>query len=208
MDRVTSVQNCIGVLGGTFDPVHLGHLILAEEALFQLGLDVILFLITPFPPHKTEQEITHLDHRLPMLELAIEDNPNFCVSRVDIDRQPPHYAVDSLEIIRKLYPQSKIFYLMGGDSLRDLPRWHQPEQFIHACDGIGVMRRRIEEGTLEELCQFFPALQEKIVFLTAPQFDISSREIRNRVSLGLPFRYFLPPSVYAYILSHGLYQGK
>ncbi|MFN3308071.1 MAG: nicotinate-nucleotide adenylyltransferase [Anaerolineales bacterium] len=208
MGRVTLVQNRIGILGGTFDPIHLGHLILAEEALYQLRLDVILFLITPFPPHKTEQEITHLGHRLKMLDLAIESNPYFRVSRVDIDRQPPHYAVDSLEIIRKLSPQSKIFYLMGGDSLRDLPRWHRAEQFVHVCDGIGVMRRRIEGETFTDLFQPFPELQEKVVFLTAPQFDISSREIRNRVSLGLPFRYFLPPSVYAYILSQGLYQGK
>lgn len=201
-----SYPNRIGILGGTFDPIHLGHLILAEEGLYQLGLDFILFLLTPFPPHKTGQRITPLQHRLAMLELAIGDNPFFQVSRVDIERLPPHYAVDSVKIIRASYPQAKVYYLMGGDSLRDLPSWHQPELFIHSCDGIGVMRRRGESKSLRDISQFLPEIQDKVIFLTAPQFDVSSREIRRRISNHLPFRYFLPPSVYKYIIENGLYR--
>ncbi|MCX8063467.1 MAG: nicotinate-nicotinamide nucleotide adenylyltransferase, partial [Anaerolineales bacterium] len=149
---------------------------------------------------------TPLEHRWKMLALAIADNPLFTLSRVDIDRSPPHYAVDSVKIIKTLYPLAKIYYLMGGDSLRDLPRWHQPEQFINACDGIGVMRRGIEKDPLEELSQTLLGIRDKTIFLNAPQFDISSREIRQRVYKGLPFRYFLPSSVYRYILEKGLYR--
>lgn len=206
MDRITSSQKRIGIFGGTFDPVHLGHLILAEEALFQLKLDTIKFLITPSPPHKAEQEITLLDHRLKMLELAIGDNPSFQVSCVDLDRPPPHYAVDSMKILKAIYPQARIYYLMGEDSLNDLPRWHQPERFIRFCDGIGVMRRKIEGNVLGAVGRLFPELQDKVFFLTAPLFDISSREIRRRASQGLPFRYFLPPSVYSYITENGIYR--
>lgn len=206
MGRIVSPENRIGILGGTFDPVHLGHLILAEEAHYQLKLDSILFLLTPFPPHKTDQEITHLEHRLSMLNLAVADNPFFQISRVDIDRPPPHFAVDSLKIIRSEYPQARLYYLMGGDSLRDLPHWYQPEQFIRSCDGIGVMCRRVEGDSFEEVNHLLPGIKDKVIFLTAPQFDISSRDIRRRISNGLPFRYFLPHPVYSYIVEQGLYR--
>lgn len=205
MGRVTSAKNRIGILGGTFDPVHLGHLILAEEALFQLRLERVLFLLTPFPPHKTDHEITSLSHRLKMLDLAIRDHPSFEVSYVDIDRPPPHYAADSLLLIRESYSQAKVFYLMGGDSLRDLPRWHEPRRFLQQCDGIGVMRRTIDGDSFSELERELPEIEQKVIFLNAPRFDISSREIRQRVANGLPFRYFLPPLVYQYILDTGLY---
>lgn len=205
MGRVIAVQNRIGVLGGTFDPLHLGHLILAEEALFRLALDCVLFLLTPCPPHKTDQEITPLDHRLKMLKLAIRDQPAFEISRVDIDRSPPHYAADSLIRIREIYPQAKVFYLMGEDSLRDLIYWHEPGRFLQQCDGIGVMRRVIDSDSLVDLQRMFPGTEQKVIFLEAPRFDISSREIRQRVAQGLPFRYFLPQAVYQYILRTGLY---
>ncbi|PWH18280.1 MAG: nicotinate (nicotinamide) nucleotide adenylyltransferase [Anaerolineae bacterium] len=206
MGRVIENTNRIGILGGTFDPLHLGHLILAEEALFQLALSRVFFLLTPCPPHKIDQEITAVEHRLKMLELAIRDQAAFQISRVDLDRPPPHYAVDSLKIIRKNNPKAKLFYLMGEDSLRDLTKWHDPLRFVQQCDGIGVMRRAIDDGTLVELDQALPGIKPKIIFLTAPRFDISSREIRKRVAQGLPFRYFLPPAVYDYIEENGLYR--
>ncbi len=196
----------IGILGGTFDPPHLGHLILAEEAFIQLELDLVLFLITPFPPHKTDIDITPLDHRLKMLELAIRDNTHFSISSVDIDRSPPHYAVDSLLILRGSYPEARIYYLMGWDSLCDLPHWYQPELFLMRCDGIGVMQRAINEASYCALEEKLPGIQQKVIFLNAPRFDISSREIRQRVERGLPFRYFLPESVYKYIQAQKLYR--
>lgn len=202
-----AVRNRIGILGGTFDPLHLGHLILAEEALFRLALDCVLFLLTPSPPHKTGQEITPLNHRLKMLELSIRDQPAFEISRVDIDRPPPHYAADSLLLIKEIYPQARVFYLMGEDSLQDLSHWHEPGRFLQQCDGIGVMRRVIDGDSLVELERMFPGIEQKVIFLKAPRFDISSREIRQRVAQGMPFRYFLPPAVYQYILRTGLYRA-
>lgn len=184
----------IGILGGTFDPVHLGHLILAEEALFQIELDWILFLLTPFPPHKTDRVITDLNHRYEMLNRAIRGNPSFKISRIDIDRPPPHYAVDSLQILRQLFPQASLYYLMGEDSLRDLPRWHEPHRFLQLCDGIGVMRRTIDTGSFSELESSLPAVREKVVFLTAPRFDISSREIRQRIAQACPIAISYPLS--------------
>lgn len=207
MDRVIAARNRIGILGGTFDPLHLGHLILAEEARYGLALDCVLFLLTPCPPHKNDQEITPLDHRLKMLKLSIRDQPAFEISRVDIDRSPPHYAADSLLFIRELYPQARLFYLMGEDSLRDLIHWHEPARFLQQCDGIGVMRRVINNDSLVELERVFPGIEQKVFFLKAPRFDISSREIRQRVAQGMPFRYFLPPPVYQYILRTGLYRA-
>lgn len=207
MGRVIAARNRIGILGGTFDPLHLGHLILAEEALFHLALDCVLFLLTPCPPHKTSQEITPLDHRLKMLKLSIWDQPAFEISRVDIDRAPPHYAADSLLLIKQIYPQARVFYLMGEDSLRDLIHWHEPERFLQQCDGIGVMRRAVDNDSLVELERVLPGIEQKVIFLKAPRFDISSREIRQRVAQGLPFRYFLSPPVYQYILRTGLYRA-
>ncbi len=206
MGRLSDSGNKIGLLGGTFDPPHLGHLILAEEALVQLGLDFVLFLLTPFPPHKTDQEVSDLIHRLRMLELAIHDNPCFRLSRIDIDRPPPHYAVDTLMIVKEVYRESNVIYLMGEDSLRDLPRWYQPSRFLQNCDGIAVMRRAVNGDPLIDLEDKFSDIHRKVVFLNAPRFDISSREIRQRVLSGLPFRYFLPPLVYQYICEQRLYR--
>ncbi|GAB4472061.1 MAG: nicotinate-nucleotide adenylyltransferase [Anaerolineales bacterium] len=206
MGRVSKATQRIGILGGTFDPVHLGHLILAEEALYQIPLDCVFFLLTPSPPHKTNQEITDVFHRYRMLRYAIANQRAFTISRVDLDRPPPHYAVDSIQILRGAYPRSEIYYLMGEDSLRDLPRWHDAPRFVQVCDGIGVMRRTIDDASYNELEKVLPGVREKVLFLTAPRFDISSREIRQRVATGLPFRYFLPPSVYKYILANGLYR--
>ncbi|MCS6907390.1 MAG: nicotinate-nucleotide adenylyltransferase [Anaerolineales bacterium] len=196
----------VGVLGGTFDPIHFGHLILAEEALFQFELDCVLFLLTPFPPHKAEQTLTSPAHRLKMVELAVQDHPSFEISRVDLDRPPPHYAVDSVRIIRESLCPAEVFYLMGGDSLRDLPKWHEPQKFLQECDGLAVMHRSIEDESVLDLEAQLPGIAGKVNFLTAPRFDISSREIRHRVAYGLPFRYFLPTPVYRYILDNGLYR--
>lgn len=197
----------IGIFGGTFDPPHLGHLILAAEANAQLGLDRLLWVLTPDPPHKQKQSITPLKHRLAMVRLAIDADPQFELSTVDMDRQGPHYAVDTVKIIAEQNPGVKLTYLMGGDSLRDLPLWHRPADFMAACHAIGVMRRPGDAIDLPGLENKFPGLISKVHFVEAPLFDIAAHEIRARVAGGRPFRYFLPPKVYRYIVRHNLY-GK
>jgi nicotinate-nucleotide adenylyltransferase len=195
----------IGIFGGTFDPPHLGHLILASEAHAQLGLDRLLWVVTPDPPHKRSQSIAPLRHRLAMVKHAIEGDPQFELSTVDMDRPGPHYAVDTVGIIANQNPGANLVYLMGGDSLRDLPRWHRPADFLAACDLIGVMRRPGDAIDLPSLENLFPGLTAKVRFVEAPLLDIAAHEIRRRVAEGRPFRYFLPSWVYSYIVKHNLY---
>jgi nicotinate-nucleotide adenylyltransferase len=196
----------IGIFGGTFDPPHLGHLILAAEARAQLGLERLLWVLTPDPPHKQGQSIAPLEQRLEMIKLAISDDPQFEISCVELTRPGPHYALDTVQILAGQNPGVNLVYLMGGDSLRDLPTWHRPNDFVSACHLIGVMRRpgdAVELGVLEER---LPGLTAKVRFVDAPLLEIAAREIRSRIAEGRPFRYFLPERVYEYIDSHGLYR--
>ena len=194
----------IGIFGGTFDPPHLGHLILACETRFQLNLTRLLWILTPVPPHKLDMRITPLEHRLKMLQLAIQDNPHFEVSRVEIERPGPHYAVDTVQIIQGENPAAEIIYLMGGDSLRDLPTWHRPADFVSACHAIGVMRRPGDSIDTAKLEDAVAGLRSKVRFVDAPLLEISSSEIRRRAAKRWPIRYYLPPQVYAYIQEKGL----
>ena len=195
----------IGIFGGTFDPPHLGHLILACEIRSQLKLDRLLWVLTPDPPHKKGRMITALEHRLAMVRLAIEKNPFFELSRVEIDRPGPHYTIETLKILQEENPQARLVYLMGGDSLRDFPTWYRPKEIVELCHEIGVMRRPGDEIDLSELDREIPALRAKLRYVDAPLLEIASSEIRHRAAEGLPIRYYLPERVYAYILEHGLY---
>ena len=198
----------LGVFGGTFDPPHLGHLILAAEAYDQLGLERLLFVVTPDPPHKYGQQISPLEHRFAMLRAAIADNPHLELSRVDIDRPPPHYAVDTALILSRQFPGAELVYLMGGDSLRDLPTWHDPQGFVDAVYSLGVMRRPGDLIDLSGLEELLPGAADKVRFVDAPLLEIASSQIRERVAQGRPFRYYLPPPVYHYILEHRLYRAE
>jgi len=196
----------IGIFGGTFDPPHLGHLILAAEARAQLGLERLLWVLTPDPPHKQDQSIAPLDHRLEMVKLAIANDPQFEISSVELTRPGPHYALDTVLILAGQNPGVNLVYLMGGDSLSDLPHWHRPADFVSACHLIGVMRRPGDTVELAALEKSLPDLRSKVRFVEAPLLDISAREIRRRIAEGRPFRYFLPERVYEYIDEHGLYR--
>lgn len=195
-----------GLLGGTFDPPHIGHLILSAEADAQLGLDRFFWVLTPDPPHKQGQPITALEHRLAMVRLAISNNSRFELSTVEIDRPGPHFALDTIQIIAKQNPSSNLVYIMGGDSLRDLPAWHRPADFVAALKFIGVLRRPGDSIDLTALEKIIPGLSDKVRYIKAPLLDIAAHEIRQRINDGRPFRYFLPPAVYDYILEHNLYQ--
>jgi nicotinate-nucleotide adenylyltransferase len=196
----------VGVFGGTFDPPHLGHLILAAEALDQLHLDRLLWVLTPDPPHKQGQVIRPWTQRLEMVRLATAENPAFEISRVDIDRPSPHYAVDTMHLLAQQLPQVELYYLIGGDSLQDLPSWYRPREFLQACTGLGVMRRPSDSVELHTLEQLLPGISHRIIFFEAPLLDISSSDIRERISAGRPFRYYLSPSVYLYVKDFDLYR--
>ena len=196
----------VGVFGGTFDPPHIAHLILADEARYQLSLDEVLWMLTPNPPHKKGWALTPVDQRLSMLESAIADNPYFTVSRIDVTRPAPQFAVDTMSLLREENPVSKIIYLMGGDSLHDLPTWERPREFVDKCDGLGVLRRPDDDVDLDALTHLLPEITGKIKYVEAPLMKISAREIRRRVKLGLPFRYFVPGSVFEFIQEKNLYR--
>lgn len=196
----------IGIFGGTFDPPHLGHLILACEAHHQLELSRLLWVLTPSPPHKRDQPITAVEHRLNMVRLAIAGNPAFELSRVELDRPGPHYSVDTVRLLRAQRPDAEWIYLMGGDSLADLPRWHRPDELLREVDELGVMRRPDDRIDLQALEAALPGLSRKVRFVEAPLLEIAARQLRQRIAEGRPFRYYVPPVVYQYIQDHGLYR--
>jgi nicotinate-nucleotide adenylyltransferase len=198
-------QERLGIFGGTFDPPHIGHLILAGEAISQLKLTRLLWVLTPIPPHKLNQPITPVERRLDMLNFLIMANQDFELSRVEMDRPGPHYAADTLQILAKQYPTAALVFLMGGDSLRDLPTWHLAPDLVAACHEIGVMRRPGDSINLADLDSQLPGVQSKVRFVEAPLLDIASSEIRRRVGQGKAFRYYLTPEVYEYILLKRLY---
>jgi nicotinate-nucleotide adenylyltransferase len=196
----------IGIFGGTFDPPHLGHLILAAEARRQLNLERVLWVVTPDPPHKTGRAITPLAARLKLVEAAICQDSQFEISRVEIDRPGPHYSVDTVRLLAQMYPLAELFYLMGGDSLHDLPGWIRPRDFLAALAGIGVMRRPQDFVDLPRLERVLPGIIARVHFVDAPLLEISSSSVRERVANGRHFRYFLPERVYTLVEEMGLYR--
>lgn len=195
-----------GVFGGTFDPPHIGHLILAAEVCQQLNLDRLLWVLTPVSPFKRADDLTPLDQRLSMLQLAIADNPKFELSRIEIASPAPYYTVNTMQKLADCYPSASLTLVIGGDSLRDLPRWYRPTDLVAACHEIGVMRRPGETIDLSALEQQVPGTQAKVRFVDAPLLEISSSDIRRRIRKNLSFRYYLSPSVYEYILKNNLYR--
>lgn len=196
----------LGVFGGTFDPPHLGHLILAAEAQSQLHLEKVLFVLTADPPHKRGRQLSPITDRLAMVEAAIKGQHILELSRVEIDRPGPHYAVDTMLLLAKAYQGKGMVYLIGGDSLRDLPNWHSPQDFIAACSAIGVMRRPHTRIDLDDLERALPGLSAKLEFVDAPLLEISSSEIRERAGEGGHYRFYLPGGVYEIIRKRGLYK--
>ena len=196
----------LGLFGGTFDPPHVGHLILASEARSQLDLTRVLWTVTPDPPHKQDQFITSLQHRLAMVRLAIQGDPRFEISDIELNRPGPHYTVDTIRLLAEQNPSAEIVPIIGGDSLHDLPTWHQPKELVYAAHWVGVMRRPGEEPDLKELERELPGISSKVHYVDAPLLEIASREIRSRVASGRPYRYYLPNPVYEYIQQNHLYK--
>jgi nicotinate-nucleotide adenylyltransferase len=196
----------LGIFGGSFDPPHIGHLILAAEALAQLRLSKVLWVVTPDPPHKRGQRLTPLELRLEMVRAAIEDNPAFEISRVEIDRPGPQYAYETVRLLAEQYPGADLVYLIGGDSLRDLPTWRDPQALLAGVAALGVLRRPRSRIDLDRLEAQIPGLSAKVEFIDAPQLEISSSQVRRRAAGGGPFRYYLPEKVYRIICEHHLYR--
>lgn len=196
----------LGLLGGTFNPPHLGHLILGEMAREQLGLERVLFLPAGQPPHKEDETIITPTHRMTMTRLAVGGNPGFAVDNTDADRPAPHHTVTLLPLLAEAYPDYQFWLLLGGDSLRDLPTWHRPGEIV-AQAKLAVLPRpgaTIEWDRLEEAV---PGVRAATNLLEGPSVAISSTRIRAWAAAGRSLRYLVPEAVRTYIGRNGLYQG-
>lgn len=198
-----------GILGGTFDPPHIGHLALAQEAVARLRLDRVWFLPAADPPHKRGRVNTPAHDRAAMVELAIAGNERFGLERADLDRPGPSYTVDTLDILRAHWgPEAWIGFIIGWDMLLYLPEWHDPAGVLARLDALIVARRPgtpDEAGAIARLEAALPGLRERLTPLDAPQLEISSTWLRERVAARLPVRYLTPDPVRAYISQRGLY---
>jgi nicotinate-nucleotide adenylyltransferase len=196
----------LGVLGGTFDPPHVGHLILAEEARMRLQIEKMLFVPAGDPWRKAGQEITPAEHRLAMVRLMLASDPYFEVSTLEVERQGPSYTVDTLEALHQQYgPGLELYFILGEDALYDLPNWKEPARIVSLA-WLAVAPRPPERGwTSADLEAAVPGLSERVVPLPMPTIDISSSALRERARAGLSLRYMVPPDVEEYIRRHGLY---
>ena len=206
MTRSKRPKSRIGVLGGTFDPPHYGHLLLADTARAQLGLDRVLFAPAGQPPHKPAESPSPISHRVALLQAALADvdETAFCLSRVDLDRPGPHFTVDALALLRKAHPAAEIWFLVGGDSLADLVKWRDPTRIV-ALARLGVLTRPGATPDLDRLSSRVPGLKERIDWLIGPSPNISSSALRQRARLGLPLRFLVSPGVEKYVQEHHLY---
>lgn len=196
----------LGIFGGTFDPPHLGHLVLAAEAADQLGLDRVLWVITPDPPHKQAQLIRPVEVRLALLQAALRGLPGFEISLVDVERPGPQYAADTLGLLAQQHPGDELVYLIGGDSLRDLPGWYEPQRLLRQTALLGVMRRPGAALDLGQLERQLPGLKHKLRFIDSPQMDIASRDLRERIRSRRHYRYFVPQAVWELIEANSYYR--
>jgi len=194
----------IGVLGGTFDPIHIGHLVVAEEARIKLGLSEVLFVPAGQPWLKQDRDITPAVHRVEMVHRAIADNPYFKLSTLEVDHPGPSYSVDTLTLLQdQLSGEASLFFILGRDTLAELPLWKEPRKVVQLCRL--VVPPRLGSRDLRHLEKAIPGLLERVIQLDMPVIGISSSEIRQRLAQGLPIRYLVPRGVENYITEQRIY---
>ena len=198
----------IGILGGTFDPIHEGHLLIAESARVCLHLDKVIFIPAGRPWLKSDRRVTSPGHRLAMVELAIRDNPHFEVSDIEIERPGPTYTVDTLsELRRSMAEGTELYLILGMDSIRELVRWHRPDLIFEMCVVVAVSRPGVANVSISELEREFPSSTGRLRIIDGPMVDTSATEIRFNASEDAPL-YGIPDSVRDYIREHALYTER
>ena len=202
--RLDRSQRRVGILGGTFNPPHLGHLVCAQEAHAQLDLDVVLWIPTNVPPHKEAPEDPGGRARLALCEAAIAGDARFEVSRIELERAGPSYTVDTLRLLSDQAPEDELIFIAGGDMARSLPSWREPEQVLSmatfaVAERAGAARHDIAE-------QLRALSDAEVTFFAMPRIDLSSSDVRRRVAEGRPIRYLVPDAVAGEIERQGLYR--
>jgi nicotinate-nucleotide adenylyltransferase len=199
----------IGLLGGTFDPIHYGHLVIAEEVVAVLHLEEMVFIPAGQPPHKSGHSVTAVEHRVAMLELAIASNSHFAISLVDVERLGPSYTVETLQRLREEWGTNvALYFVIGWDSLEELPLWYDPIGILEQLTYLVAVRRPgyVEEpGYIEQLEARLPGIKQRLLVIPVPQLAISATELRQRVAEGRPIKYQTPEAVERYITEHNLY---
>jgi nicotinate-nucleotide adenylyltransferase len=201
------MREAVGIMGGTFDPIHFGHLLAAEEARRCFGLARVIFVPNGVPPHKKQYQVTPAQWRYEMVVLATASNPAFETSRVELDRPGPSYAVDTVQAFRmELGAEAGIYFITGADAMLEILTWREPRRLAEMCEFVAAMRpgydlRRVEEA-------LGPELRERVRWLELPGVDISSTELRRRAGAGESLRYLTAQAVARYIEAKGLYREQ
>ncbi|MDK6292173.1 MULTISPECIES: nicotinate-nucleotide adenylyltransferase [Aerococcus] len=185
----------IGLLGGTFNPIHQGHLMVAEQVYEKLCLDRVDFMPSNLPPHAEHKETIAADKRLAMLDLAIQANDHFAIEKIELDRPGKSYTYDTMDILTTLHPDNEYYFIIGGDMVENLPKWYRVEELMQLCHFVGVQRPGYDMPS-----------DYNIIYVDSPQIDISSSYIRQSVNKGSSIRYLLPEAVRDYIDKEGLYR--
>ena len=196
----------LGLLGGTFDPIHNGHLAVAEEVKDRLDLNEVLFVPAGQPWLKADTPVSPVEHRVAMVRLAIAGIDKYSLSTMEVEREGPSYTLDTLaEIWRRLGSGDEVYFVLGWDGLYQLPRWHAPERIIRLCRLVAVPRPGAIRPDLAALEDSIPGLPERVIMLDKPQVDISASDIRERVARGVSITGLVPKVVEDYIREQGLY---
>ncbi|HEV2108659.1 MAG TPA: nicotinate-nucleotide adenylyltransferase [Thermomicrobiales bacterium] len=197
----------IGVFGGTFDPIHYGHLIAAVELRHALSIDRVLFVPAPRPPHKRSGLVGSDHHRLAMVRLAITGEESFEVSTIEYERSGPSYTADTLVELHEGHTDAAFFLFLGEDALRDFPTWHQPERILGLAH-LAVATRPRSHLDLDQLYRTLPEIQDRVTLVPTPSIGISATDLRARASTGRPLRYQTTDAVIDYIGEHGMYRTR
>jgi nicotinate-nucleotide adenylyltransferase len=199
-----TVAGSVGILGGTFDPIHHGHLVIAEEAREVLGLERVLLVPTAIPPHKPDRTVTAGEHRLAMAELAVAGNPALAVSSIEVERGGPSYTVETLDALLG-EGISDPWFILSTEALAGFPTWRRPDRILELCRLAVVPRGDHEALDAAWIAEHFPGREARVTFLPGPLLPISGSVVRRRAAAGRSVRYLVPDAVAAYIADHGLY---
>lgn len=194
-------------MGGTFDPIHYGHLVTAEAVMHEYQIDRVLFIPSGQPPHKLGNQVTSAEHRYLMTLLATETNPHFFSSRIEIDRKGTTYTIDTIRELKELYPDTEIYFITGADAFSQILTWKNPEVLLSSCHFVAATRPGYSRTkALPQIEAIMDQHVDTLHYLEVPALSISSSDIRSRVREGRPIKYLLPETVENYIMKHGLYQ--